>query len=95
MSGEGETMKTQFGMAVTVVMALTIGSASAQTMETTSKRFFLEKNGGGIEVRVNDPRDARARGAHNGSASTSSSCSGTGMATKLLLDCTLSGDGAE
>jgi len=54
-------MKTQFGMAVTVVMALTIGSASAQTVQTTSKRFFLDKNGGGIEVRVNDPKDVRAR----------------------------------
>jgi hypothetical protein len=54
-------MKTRLGMAVTVVMALTIGSVNAQKPETTSKRFFLDKNGGGIEVQVNDPKDTRGR----------------------------------
>jgi hypothetical protein len=54
-------MKAHLGMAVTVVMALTIGSANAQKAETTSKRFFLDKNGGGIELRINDPKDTRAR----------------------------------
>jgi hypothetical protein len=55
-------MKTRFGMAVTVVMALMAGSVHAQKPETTtSKRFFLDKNGGGIEVRVNDPKDTRGR----------------------------------
>jgi predicted aspartyl protease len=54
-------MKARFGMAVTVAMALMVGSVNAQTAATTSKRFFLDKNGGGIEVGVNDPQDTRAR----------------------------------
>jgi len=54
-------MKARFGIVVSVVTALSIGSVNAQKPQTMSKRFFLEKDGGGIEVRVNDPKDTRAR----------------------------------
>src|SRR5438552_409730 len=59
---EGGSMKTCLWMTVTMVMAFMADSASAREPET-SKRFFIDKDGGGMEVRVNDPKDARKRDA--------------------------------
>jgi hypothetical protein len=55
-------MKLYVGMAVTV-MALFASNLTAREREPASRRVFLDKNGGGIEVRVNDPKDTGARDA--------------------------------
>ena len=42
-------MKMGAGMAVIALVVLTIGSATAEERESSSKHFFLDKNGGGFE----------------------------------------------
>src|SRR5213079_3291124 len=56
-------MKMRAGMAVIALVVLTIGSATAEEREPSSKHFFLDKNGGGFEVRANDPKDTQTRDA--------------------------------
>ena len=55
-------MKVCVGMAVTVVM-LFAGLATAREREPASRRVFIDRNGGGIEMRVNDPKDTSTRAA--------------------------------
>jgi hypothetical protein len=56
-------MKMHLGITAVVFVSLLAGVAHAKEKEPTSKRVFLDKNGGGIEMRVNDPKDAEARDA--------------------------------
>ena len=55
-------MKARIGMAVTIVVVL-FGSAYARELDMASKQFFIEKNGGGMEARVKNPKDTQARDA--------------------------------
>jgi hypothetical protein len=52
-------MKVGFRIALAVV--LTAGLAFGREPNGTSKRFFIDKNGGGIELVVNDPENESAR----------------------------------
>jgi len=56
-------MKMRFGITAMVVVSLLAGVAHAKEKEFPSRRFFLDKNGGGIERRVTDPKDLKARAA--------------------------------
>src|SRR5678815_3086692 len=56
-------MKIRFGITAMVVVSLLAGVAYAKEKEFPSRRFFLDKNGGGIEMRVTDPKDLKARAA--------------------------------
>src|SRR5262245_46686074 len=53
-------MKAHLGMAVVIVVLLS-SSANAQQQEKRARHFYLDKSGGGIEVRVTDPKDKQTR----------------------------------
>src|SRR5262245_53404483 len=53
-------MKANLGMAI-VILVLLSTSGNAQEHEKRVRNFYLDKNGGGMEVRVTDPKDKQAR----------------------------------
>src|SRR5229473_232253 len=54
---KGGTMKSRYGIAATILLAVTIGSINAAAFDMTFERYFLDKEGGAIEVQVTHPGD--------------------------------------
>jgi hypothetical protein len=50
-------MKSRYGIAATVLLAVTIGSINAAGFDTTFERYFLDKDGGAIEVQTTHSGD--------------------------------------
>jgi predicted aspartyl protease len=58
-------MKLRLGMVLAVVsmMSTTTAFGALKTYARASARFFIDENGGGVEVGANDPKDTKARNA--------------------------------
>jgi hypothetical protein len=50
-------MKSRYGIAATVLLAVTIGSINAAGFDMTFERYSLDKEGGSIEVQATHPGD--------------------------------------
>src|SRR5436190_1745566 len=58
-------MKLRLGMVLAVVsmMSTTTAFGALKTYARASARFFIDENGGGVEVGANDPKDTKVRNA--------------------------------